>query len=329
MTTAHSQILGGPGALVARTAVIALALLMGASCGNGGSVPEPTGSRSGSNTRLTSPTSERPAPTRTETVPTRTEAAPSRTEAVPTRTEAAPTRTEAAPSNPGASTTPPGEDSAGNPGPSVVTTPQPSPNPSSATGSAPGERSTIIVKGSPQPTPAPASAAPPSQAAEPSTATETDTSGVPSWLWWLIGAVAIAGAIAAPYLVHRRRQAWQTAFAAAVEEAVWLARVLIPQLQMYRSSDEVRGGWIVSADRVTTCEDGLTALEATAHSEEDRTRARTLRDVVRASRERIEAVAGGEVTDLFPELGRVASDLEIALAAVSPSTAATAPSRPG
>ena len=130
-------------------------------------------------------------------------------------------------------------------------------------------------------------------------------------------------------LVHRRHRAWEEELAAALDEVVWLARVLVPQLQLSRSPDQVRGGWAVSAARVTAAEDRLTALEATARREQDRTRAHTLRDVVRVSRERIEGVASGAVTDLAVELGRVASDLEAALEAVSPASGPPASSRPG
>ncbi|MDF2093653.1 hypothetical protein P0Y31_14975 [Knoellia sp. 3-2P3] len=45
---------------------------------------------------------------------------------------------------------------------------------------------------------------------------------------------------------------------------------------------------------------------------------RTPRDVVQASRERIEVASTGAVSDLPAELGRVASDLEAAVAAVFP-----------
>lgn len=98
---------------------------------------------------------------------------------------------------------------------------------------------------------------------------------------------------------------------------------------MASSVEQVRGGWAVSADRVTAAEDRLTALEATARREQDRTRARALRDVVRASRDRVQAVASGGVADPSVELGRVATDLEAALAAVSPPTTPPEQSQPG
>jgi hypothetical protein len=134
----------------------------------------------------------------------------------------------------------------------------------------------------------------------------------------LSGALAVIAAIAVPLLLRRRRQAWEAEFVEAAQEVIWLARDLVPQLRLSSSADQVRGGWAVSADRVALTEDRLTALEATARSEEDRPRARILRDAVRASRSRIQAVADGAIVDLTAELGHVGSDLEAALAAAFP-----------
>jgi hypothetical protein len=131
----------------------------------------------------------------------------------------------------------------------------------------------------------------------------------------------VIAAIAVPLLVRRRRQAWEADFSAAAQDVIWLARDLVPQLRLSSSADQVRGGWAVSADRVTAIEDRLTALEATARSEESRPRARILRDAVRASRIRIQAVADGATVDIPGELGHVASDLEAALAAALPESA--------
>ncbi len=172
----------------------------------------------------------------------------------------------------------------------------------------------------PQPTSAaPASSPAPSPTAvQPTADAAPETSEGSSWLWWLLGGLALGAAIAVPYMVQRRRRAWEAGLAAAVEEVVWFAHVLVPRLRLSHSADEVRGGWAVSANRVGAVEDRLTALEATAHREQDRSRARTLRDVVRASRERIEVVSTGAVSDLPAELGRVAGDLEAAVAAVFP-----------
>jgi hypothetical protein len=139
----------------------------------------------------------------------------------------------------------------------------------------------------------------------------------------------VIAAIAVPLLLRRRRQAWEAGFSAAAQAVIWLARDLVPQLRLAVSADQVRGGWAVSADRVAAAEDRLTALEATARSEEDRPRARILRDAVRASRNRIQAVADGARADLPTELGHAASDLEAALAGSFPASPPPAPNAQG
>lgn len=181
--------------------------------------------------------------------------------------------------------------------------------PTSPSPTPPGEQSTSE---------APPSSAAPTPTSTSTTSAEAETSRPPSWLWWLLGALAVIAAIAVPLLLRRRRQAWEAEFSASAQEVIWLARDLVPQLRLASSADQVRGGWAVSADRVAATEDRLTALEATARSEEDRPRARILRDAVRASRNRIQAVADGATVDLPAELGHVASDLEAALAAAFP-----------
>ena len=65
---------------------------------------------------------------------------------------------------------------------------------------------------------------------------------------------------------------------------------LLPQLQQAPTLDAVVGGWQVSAARVSTVEDRLTGLEAAAPNEARGTRARTLRDAVRASRADVELI---------------------------------------
>ena len=302
MTTSHRHGPSGALTLVSRAAVIGLAAVLVASCGGDGSITAPTVSRSRTTTASSTAATEQPAPTRTENRPT-----------TPTRGEPS----ASASSSPGTTPTPT---------PPSETRPRPTPTnkPSTATVTA-----TVV----PQPTStAPGSSAAPSPSTatqQPTAGAEAQTSGAPSWLWWLLGALAVGASIAVPLLSRRRRQAWEAEFATAEDEVIWLARDLVPQLRLASSADQVRGGWAVSADRVTAAEDLLTALEATARSEQDRTRARTLRDLVRASRGRIDAVAGGAVADLTDELGRVAADLEAALAAVSPPSAPPSPSQPG
>ena len=306
MTTRHRHVPSVALTLVSHAAVIGLAAVLVASCSGDDSITAPTVSRSRTMTASPTTTIEQPAPTRTENRPT-----------TPTR-GSPPSSASSSASSPSSTT------SATRPTLKTSSGPTPTSKPSTAT---------VTATASPQPTsPAPASSTAPSPSTttlQPAAGADAQTSGAPSWLWWLLGALAVAAAIAVPLLLRRRRQAWEAELAAAEDEVIWLARDLVPQLRMASTADQVRGGWAVSADRVATAEDRLTALEATARREQDRTRARALRDVVRASRDRIQAVASGAVADPSVELGRVAADLEAALAAVSPPTTPPAQSQPG
>ena len=285
-------------------AAIGLATVLVASCGGDGSVPTPTLSRSPTATRSPTTATEQPAPTRTETGPT----SPNRVSPSSSASSASSIAQPPVPTQTPAQT--------------QTQTPTPTPSPARTPTSKPST-ATVTATVIPQPTStAPTSSPAPSPTAtlQPTAGDEAQTNGAPSWLWWLLGALAVGAGIAVPLLIQRRRRAWEAELAAAVTEVVWLARSLVPQLRLSRSPDQVRGGWAVSADRVTAAEDRLTALEATARREQDRTLARTLRDAVRAAQDRIEAVASGAVADPSAELGRVASDLEAALAAASPSS---------
>ena len=305
MTTRHRHVPSAALTLVSHAAVIGLAAVLVASCSGDGSITPPTVSRSRTMTASPTTTIEQPAPTRTENRPT-------------TPTRGSPSSSASSSASSPSSTT-----SATRPTLKPSSGPTPTSKPSTAT---------VTATASPQPTsPAPASSTVPSPSTttlQPAAGAEAQTSGAPSWLWWLLGALAVAAAIAVPLLLRRRRRAWEAELAAAEDEVIWLARDLVPQLRMASTADQVRGGWAVSAERVATAEDRLTALEATARREQDRTRARALRDVVRASRDRIQAVASGAVADPSVELGRVATDLEAALAAASPPTTPPAQGQP-
>jgi hypothetical protein len=108
--------------------------------------------------------------------------------------------------------------------------------------------------------------------------------------------------------------------AAAEEEVAWFARELIPELRHAGSADQVAGGWAVGSSRVSTVEDRLTALDTSASDDAGRTRARTLRDAVRASRARIQDLVGSGGTGTLPgDLEAVAAELEAALGAANPN----------
>jgi hypothetical protein len=107
--------------------------------------------------------------------------------------------------------------------------------------------------------------------------------------------------------------------AAAEEEVAWFARVLIPELRQAGSADQVAGGWAVGSSRVSTVEDRMTALEASAPDDAGRTRARTLRDAVRASRARMQELVGSRDTGTLPgDLEAVAAELEASLGVANP-----------
>jgi hypothetical protein len=144
--------------------------------------------------------------------------------------------------------------------------------------------------------------------------------GVPSWLWWLLAAGALAIAVAVPLLVRARRyRAWGADLTAADEEVAWFARVLVPELRQAGSADQVAGGWAVGSSRVSAVENRLIALEASAPDDAGRTRARTLRDAVRVSRGHMEGLVGSAATDtVMRDLDAAAAELEAALRAVNP-----------
>jgi hypothetical protein len=212
-----------------------------------------------------------------------------------TATISVPTRAPAEPETPTETVAPP------NPTRSL-TRPEPPPPQTVAT-SEPPARPTA---GSAITTPTSSATASPA-AAEPA----ADTSDGIAWWWWLLAGVLIAGAVViALVLRQRRRRTWRADLEAAEVDVAWFARELIPELRQAASLDQVVGGWAVASNRVSLLEDRLTALEATAGDDAGRTRARTLRDAVRTSRDRLNVlIAAGDVDALRRELDTVAADL--------------------
>ena len=98
------------------------------------------------------------------------------------------------------------------------------------------------------------------------------------------------------------------------------SRVLVPELRLAESLDQAAGGWTVGSSRVSALEDRLTALEATAPDDAGRTRARTLRDAVRAARTRVHGLlTAGQVDTFQRDLDAVAAELERALETPQPA----------
>ena len=121
---------------------------------------------------------------------------------------------------------------------------------------------------------------------------------MPAGLWWLLAALAIGLAVGIPLLLRsRRRKAWQSDLALAVDEVSWLARELVPELSRTGSRAQAAGGWAVSAERARLLEEKLTALDVSAPDESGRARARTLHDAVHVARERLGAMDSGEPDD--------------------------------
>jgi uncharacterized protein HemX len=142
-----------------------------------------------------------------------------------------------------------------------------------------------------------------------------DTTEGIAWWWWLLAAVLIIGLVVVPLLRRqRRRRTWQGDLEAAEGDVAWFARVLIPELRQSASLEQVVGGRAVASDRLSALEDRLTALEATAGDEDGRTRARTLRDAVRDSRQRLDVlITTGDLDALRRGLDMAGADLETVL----------------
>jgi hypothetical protein len=160
-------------------------------------------------------------------------------------------------------------------------------------------------------------------ATQASAAASGDTSNSPpAWLWWLIGALVLAGAGVTVFLVgrRRRRRAWADNLTARKDEVVWFARKLIPRLGQAPTAQQIAGGWRIESDRIVAIEDRLTTLEAAAVDDVGRSQARSLRDAVRGSRTRLAALDTAEDRDAALNLLRsAAAGLEAALGSVDPS----------
>jgi hypothetical protein len=167
------------------------------------------------------------------------------------------------------------------------------------------------------PTPSPSPSPTPTDLAQGEVA---DDAGTPAWLWWLLGAAALAALLAAVLVPRaRRRGEWAADLASDEAEAAWFARELLPRLQSSATPDALAGGWSVAADRVMASEDRLTGLASTAPDDAGAARATQLRDAVRAARLGVEelVVARGEGSPAAP-LALLTSRLEAVLAPPGP-----------
>lgn len=179
--------------------------------------------------------------------------------------------------------------------------------------SAPASESPSEISSPSEPTEPAASSSPPAEA---KTTEPAEDQGIPAWFWWVLVGLGLLGATVAAILVPRarRRSRWDTALAAQHDEVTWLAQELIPGLQRVASPDAVAGGWQVAAARVTRAEDQLTGLESTAPDEVRGSRARSLRDAVRAARQGIEQLIVSRDPAALPrDLTAIGNHLQAAL----------------
>lgn len=154
-------------------------------------------------------------------------------------------------------------------------------------------------------------------------ASTNESDSIPSWVWWLVAALVLIGVLLTAILVPkaRRRRAWDADLTTAEDEVTWLARELLPTLQQAGSPDAAAGGWRVAAGRVTSTEDRLTLLEPSAPDDVRRSRARSLRDAVRAARQQVEnLLMSGDPAALRGDLAVIAAQLTSSLGPRPPTS---------
>lgn len=182
---------------------------------------------------------------------------------------------------------------------------------------------TATPTAAPVETPSETLAAQPGATPSPAAGTPENSNGFPSWWWWLLAALLVAGAVVLPLVLRsRRRAAWHSDLVSAEDEVAWFARTLLPELRTVRTAEGIGGGWRVSEERVAGTEDRLTTLVASAPDPQSADRAMTLRDGVRAARNRIRELVGSRAPDATADVDAVIVDLEAVLAPPStpPST---------
>jgi hypothetical protein len=136
-------------------------------------------------------------------------------------------------------------------------------------------------------------------------------------VWWALAGLGVLAAVLVIVLVARarRRKRWDAELATAQGEVAWLADELSTQFHEGRSAEEISGGWQVASGRVTLIEDRLVALEAKAPDEARSTRARELKDVVRATRrDMVSVLVAQDPTARARDLASIVSRLRAALA---------------
>jgi hypothetical protein len=167
----------------------------------------------------------------------------------------------------------------------------------------------------PAPTPVATSSVSGASTTSVSAASAPADSTAPSWVWWLLGLVALALVIGIPLTVRsRRRSAWEAALAACEQEVAWFARVLVPQLSSTAMSDGAVAVWATEGGRVSALRERLSELEASASNDQERARGGLLSDAVLRSQIRIESLlALGTDPNQVAGFQLVTADLEAVL----------------
>jgi hypothetical protein len=168
----------------------------------------------------------------------------------------------------------------------------------------------------PTPTPDTAEPTPDEESTEADATGADDEEEAPAWLWWLIGIAAVVAVLLLVWLMTRarKRRAWLAELEQAEGEVDWFAHTLLPELRQAGSLERVAGGWLVGAVRVGAVEDRLTVLESSARRDDDRARARGLRDAVRLARGRMQLLTESGPNDSWAlDLDEVIAGLEAAL----------------
>lgn len=313
--------------LMVRAVGLAVTALLLGSCGDTGSAdrPAPTSTRS-----VPSPTATLPEPTRS---PEREETATPEA----TRTRSPEREETTATSEPPRTRSPEREETTSEPPsptqPESTRTSVPQAAPSPTQPAPPPSRTEAApspTQPAQEPTSDPAQTAAPTQAATPAgppptsspsvQPTSAEADGAPTWLWWTLGALVVALAVAIPLLVRAsHRRDWRADLASAEDEVAWFARVLIPELRSQPSPAEAAGGWNIAESRVAALEDRLTALEPMAPDESAQQRALSLRDAVRAARADIRRLLeSGRPDTIGQDLDAVAAQLEQVLGVPDP-----------
>ena len=158
---------------------------------------------------------------------------------------------------------------------------------------------------------------PTSKTDEPAPAVAADSADnegetVPPWVWWLLGALLLALAVAVPLIVRgRRHAAWRGELAEAEGEIAWFAHELLQGLRHAHSREEVSGGWTVGQPRVVAAEDQLTVLESSAPNQVGQDRAQELLNASRQARARMQTLTGPGPQDTWMlDLDAITDDLE-------------------